>query len=336
MAHRNLVTGGAGFIGSHLVDHLLARGETVVVLDNLSSGRGENLAPCAKLVVGDIRDAELLRDLIRNVDSVFHLAALVSVQECVNKWDVGHAINLGGTIKLFQAAAEKKMFRSFMPPRPRFMVTNPDPIVARQAIPLLFLLWRGQAELRAPSPGNGRNPRPVFGRLAFFNVYGPRQDPASPYAGVISKFCGNRLANRPHMIYGDGLQSRDFIYVSDIVEGLILARAHAQGIAGAKAFNLCTGVGTNLVDLVDQIDTVAGRGASPVAYADARGGYPHVRRKWYARSYGTGFHRTHTHMRRPWVALAFAYDKGSERKFASPSLEVPAQDLLESDSKLAE
>lgn len=273
MAHRNLVTGGAGFIGSHLVDHLLARGETVVVLDNLSSGRGENLAPCAKLVVGDIRDAELLRDLIRNVDSVFHLAALVSVQECVNKWDVGHAINLGGTIKLFQAAAEKE---------------NVPVVYASSAAIYGDQSGSDCCETSYPAPlspygadklsceHQARAMAEIHGLcsvgLRFFNVYGPRQDPASPYAGVISKFCGNRLANRPHMIYGDGLQSRDFIYVSDIVEGLILARAHAQGIAGAKAFNLCTGVGTNLVDLVDQIDTAAGRGASPVAYADARGG----------------------------------------------------------------
>src|SRR5690606_8351521 len=108
--------------------------------------------------------------------------------------------------------------------------------------------------------------------LRFFNVYGPRQDAASPYAGVISKFCANRRADRPHVIFGDGQQSRDFIYVGDVVEGLLRAGDLAGRQGGASIFNLCTGVETSLLELARAIDGLAGRGASAARHEPARSG----------------------------------------------------------------
>ncbi len=270
-----LVTGGAGFIGSHLVDRLIAAGEKVVVLDNLSTGKRENLPPEAKLVVGDITDTDLVRELVGAADSVFHLAALVSVQESINDWSLGHRINLMATIDVLQAAATAG--------------TGPVPVVYASSAAIYG--DRSGAACRETSL-----PRPIspYGAdklgcehqalaaaeihqlpsvgLRFFNVYGPRQDPKSPYAGVISRFCANRLDDGAHTVFGDGGQSRDFIYVGDIVEGLIRARDHARSHAQASVFNLCTGIETTLLGLAAEIDNVAGRGATPVIHAPARAG----------------------------------------------------------------
>lgn len=272
---KTLVTGGAGFIGSHLVDRLVAAGEQVIVLDNLSSGRRGNLPPQAELVMGDITDEARVRDLVNRAGSVFHLAALVSVQECIKDWALGHRVNLGATIGLFQAAARARPGgvpvvyassaavygdRSGSDCRES---ARPAPISPYGADKLgCEHQARAMAEIyRLRSVG-----------LRFFNVYGPRQDPSSPYAGVISRFCANRLADRPHAVFGDGRQSRDFIYVADIVEGLLAARTHAETRAGAAVFNLCTGVETTLTGLASEIDRVAGRGATPILHADPRAG----------------------------------------------------------------
>lgn len=275
MTCRTLVTGGAGFIGSHLVDRLVAAGERVVVLDNLSSGKAGNLPPQAELIVGDVTDEALIRDLVNGADSVFHLAALVSVQECIRDWSLGHRVNLDATIGLFHAAAK----------------TQPGGIPVVYASSAAVYGDRSgsachETSLPAPISPYGADKLgcehqalamaeihglPSVG-LRFFNVYGPRQDPSSPYAGVISRFCANRLGDNPHTVFGDGQQSRDFIYVADIVEGLVRARAHAQTQPGAAVFNLCTGVETTLVSLAAEIDGVAGRGRTPITHAPSRSG----------------------------------------------------------------
>lgn len=273
MTRRTLVTGGAGFIGSHLVDRLVIAGEQVVVLDNLSSGKRENLPPQAELIVGDITDDVLVGDLVNGADSVFHLAALVSVQECIRDWTLGHRINLGATIRLFHAATKARpggvpvVYASSAAVYGDRSGSNccesslPAPISPYGADKLgCEHQARGMAEIhRLRSVG-----------LRFFNVYGPRQDPRSPYAGVISRFCANRLADSPHTVFGDGGQSRDFIYVADIVEGLVRARAHAEAQGGATVFNLCTGNETTLTGLASEIDSVAGRGSTPIIHADPR------------------------------------------------------------------
>ncbi|WJS85328.1 NAD-dependent epimerase/dehydratase family protein [Paracoccus sp. TOH] len=275
MTHRTLVTGGAGFIGSHLVDRLVATGEQVIVLDNLSSGKSKNLPPQADLVEGDVIDDVLVKDLMQSVDSVFHLAALVSVQECIKDWNLGHRVNLGATVRLLDAAA--KVRPSGVPvvyaSSAAVYGDNSGAGCSESSLPAPISPYGAdklscEHQARAMAAIHGL---PSVG-LRFFNVYGPRQDPQSPYAGVISRFCANRLANSPHTVFGDGQQSRDFIYVSDIVDGLIRARAYAKNRANASVFNLCTGVETTLVGLASHIDGVTGRSATPIIHAAARSG----------------------------------------------------------------
>lgn len=276
MKRKALVTGGAGFIGSHLVDRLLANGEDVVVLDNLSSGNRDNLSPEARFVEDDILNESVVAELVSEADSVFHLAALVSVQACIDEWDFGHKVNCTGAMQLFRIVANAGRER----PRPLVYASSaaiygdrsgstcsegdlPNPISPYGADKLAC---EHQARTMAVIHGL----RSVG--LRFFNVYGPRQDPRSPYAGVISKFCANRAADSAHTIFGDGAQSRDFIYVDDVVDGLLKARAFAAAQSDASVFNLCTGHETTLMDLVTAVDDVADRGESVVRHAEARAG----------------------------------------------------------------
>lgn len=275
MTQRTLVTGGAGFIGSHLVDRLVAAGEQVVVLDNLSSGKRENLPPQAELIVGDITDGALVDELVKEADSVFHLAALVSVQECIKNWDFGHQVNLGATIRLFDAAAKVR-------------AAGVPVIYASSAAVYGDRSGSSCCEVNLPAPispygadklaceHQARAMAAIHNLLSvglrFFNVYGPRQDPRSPYAGVISRFCANRLANDPHIVFGDGQQGRDFIYVSDVVEGLIRARTFATRRKRAGVFNLCTGIETTLLELAAAIDNIAGGASTSIIHAEARAG----------------------------------------------------------------
>ncbi|RJE84152.1 NAD-dependent epimerase/dehydratase family protein [Paracoccus onubensis] len=272
MTRKTLVTGGAGFIGSHLADRLLADGEEVVILDNLSSGARENVPAGARLVEGDILDTELVADLVRDVDSVFHLAALVIVQECIRNWDLGHQINLGGTIGLFRAAAAKGIPVVYA--SSAAIYGNRSGSECREdSLPMPISPYGAdklgcEHQARAMAEIHGLR----SAGLRFFNVYGPRQDPRSPYAGVISKFCANRAADTPHTVFGDGLQSRDFIYVGDIARGLVSARNRAADSGGASVYNLCTGSEKTLLDLAKEIDSVAGRGTTEITHVKPRAG----------------------------------------------------------------
>ena len=267
------MTGGAGFIGSHLVARLLAAGDRVTVLDDLSSGQAANLPPEVRLVQGCVLDTALLDSVLAGVDLVVHLAARVSVQLCITDWMAAHRINLGGTIAVLQAARRAGPVPVVYASSAAVYGNHDDSPCAETDVPRPISPYaadklgcehqaRAMAEIHAlPSVG-----------LRFFNVYGPRQDPRSPYAGVISKFCANRLADDPHTVFGDGQQSRDFIYVADIVEGLIRARTHAESKGGAAVFNLCTGVETTLIGLAAEIDTVSGRAPLPITHAEPRAG----------------------------------------------------------------
>lgn len=273
LGRKTLVTGGAGFIGTHLVHRLIASGDQVVVLDDLSSGRADHLDPRARLVRGDIADADLVASLLAGVDCVFHLAALVSVQACIGDWLAAHRVNLGSTIQLFQAArAAGNIPVVYASSAAVYGDAGPGICVETQPpVPISpygadKLACEHQARAMAEIHG-----LPSVG-LRFFNVYGPGQDAASPYAGVISRFAANRLAGRPHTVFGDGGQSRDFIHVRDVVEGLLRARDRTGTQPGAAVFNLCTGRRTTLLDLAAEIDRVAGRGSLPIAHAPARTG----------------------------------------------------------------
>ncbi|HUA78619.1 MAG TPA: NAD-dependent epimerase/dehydratase family protein [Acetobacteraceae bacterium] len=253
-----LVTGGCGFIGSHLCEALLAGGHSVRVLDDLSSGKRENLPPGAGLIEGNVGDPATVREALAGVAGCFHLAAIASVERGVREWLATHLTNLGGTVTLFDAIA---------------MVGTPIPVVYASsaavygepaALPLAedaekrplsaYGADKYGSELHAAVATHVHR-IPTVG-LRFFNVYGPRQDPHSPYSGVVSIFA-ERLARRlPVTIYGDGGQTRDFVFVADVVRALTAAMKRLP--PGAPVFNVCTGVGVSVRELAERIGVVCG------------------------------------------------------------------------------
>lgn len=276
---RFVVTGGAGFIGSHLVDALIAGGHAVTVIDDLSTGRRDNLSSAARLIEASISDADCLQNAVAGAAGVFHLAARVSVQDCIENWLAGHADNLVGTINVFAAAraagcpvvyASSAAVYGDCSGRICDETMKEAPISPYGADKLAC-----EHQARAFAAIHGL---PSMG-LRFFNVYGPRQDPSSPYAGVISRFIDNACQGRAHLVFGDGLQSRDFIEVADVVAGLLAGMDHLRGqVAANRAgcadiVNLCTGRATSLLDLIAAIDGVAGgQGKTGINHAAPRAG----------------------------------------------------------------
>lgn len=255
-----LVTGGCGFIGSHLVEALLRRGDTVRVLDDLSSGKRSNIPGEVDLIVGDIADSQVVADAVAGVAGIFHLAAIASVERCRQDWLGCHRTNLTGTIAIFEAAgrlgsgspipvvyASSAAVYGDQSQMPLSESTVPRPLSAYGADKLACELNGNVAWLvhRVPNVG-----------LRFFNVYGPRQDPSSPYSGVIAIFASSIAARRDIRIFGDGRQTRDFIYVADVVTHLVSAMATLR--QGARVFNVCTGHGTSITELATAISELAG------------------------------------------------------------------------------
>jgi UDP-glucose 4-epimerase len=249
---RFLVTGGCGFIGSHLASALIARGDQVRILDDLSTGHRANLAPGAELVVGDVADAGTVRSAMAGMDGCFHLAAIASVERGVQEWLATHRVNLSGTIAVFDAAralgglpvvyASSAAVYGEQETLPITEDAPPRPLSA-------YGVDKLGCELHARVAGHVHGV-PTLG-LRFFNVFGPRQDPRSPYSGVISIFCDRLVAGEPLTIYGDGFQTRDFIPVADIVAGLLAGMRHAS--TAAPVLNLCTGRATSVLDLAAAI-----------------------------------------------------------------------------------
>ena len=271
--NRVLVTGGAGFIGSHLVDQLLAAGEEVFVLDDLSSGVAANLDPRVRFLPGDVTDPHQVARAVEGVTSVFHLAARVSVRECITDWAGSHRVNLGGTMNLLQAAAAAGNV-PVVYASSAAVYGDHGPTPCREDDCAAPMSPYGADKLACEHQARAMaavHALPSVG-LRLFNVYGPRQLAASPYAGVIARFVANRRADLPHTVFGTGLQSRDFLHVSDVVAALLAARAYACTKGGAAVFNVCTGVETTLLALTEVIDRVAGRGRTPVAYAPPQSG----------------------------------------------------------------
>lgn len=269
-----LVTGGCGFIGSHLVDALLTRGDGVRVLDDLSSGKRENLARAACLTVGDVRDAGAVRAAMDGVDGCFHLAAIASVQRGNEDWAGTHAVNLTGAINVFDAARRAKggapipvVYASSaavygdVATMPLSEAGTVRPISAYGADKLGCELHGRVGGLVHGVPNIG---------LRFFNVFGPRQDPKSPYSGVISIFAGRLVAGHELTVFGDGGQVRDFIHVGDVVGALLAAMAKADARA-PEVFNVCTGRETSVLALAKLISEL--HGVKPrIVFAPARSG----------------------------------------------------------------
>ena len=226
---RVCVTGGAGFIGSHLVDQLVLRGDEVVVLDDFSTGRHENLNSNAMLIEGSITDAAAVQDAVAGCDLVYHLASRVSVEESLAKPDLYHAITALGTKTVAELAPCRVVLASSC------AVYGDQTVPIEEDAPCAPRSPYAQAKLDAEAF--------VDVSLRFFNVYGPRQRDDSPYSGVIAKFLAT-LDHSPPTIFGDGLQTRDFVYVSDVVNALLLAGDVESGI-----FNIGTGIETNLIEL---------------------------------------------------------------------------------------
>ena len=265
------VTGGCGFIGSNLTDALIAAGHEIVVLDNLSSGKTENLHPKAKLIVGDICDPQAVEEAMKGVDGCFHLAAIASVQKSNEEWALTHQTNLTGTINIFEAAARAKngkavpvMFASSAAIYgdnacvPLSEAERPGPITAYGADKLGCELHGRIANLVHKVPNYG---------FRFFNVYGPRQDPKSPYSGVISIFADRILNQQTVHIFGDGSQTRDFIYVGDVIRFLMSGMRHCK--IDHDIFNVCTGIQTTVKELAGTMINIADRDPG-IEYTPAR------------------------------------------------------------------
>jgi UDP-glucose 4-epimerase len=254
-----LVTGGAGFIGSHLCEALLARGDTVRVLDDLSTGRRENLPGGVTLIVGDVADADAVGQAMSGVDGCFHLAAVASVEKSVTDWLGTHRANLTAGITVFEAIRRQGSRIPVVYASSAAVYGNPVAVPIAETAPCTPLSAYGadkygcELHARVASHVHGI---PTVG-LRLFNVYGPRQDPKSPYSGVISIFCQRIGAGAPVTIFGDGGQTRDFVYVADVVKALLAAMALRP--ADAPVFNVCTGLPTSVAALARLIAEQAGR-----------------------------------------------------------------------------
>jgi UDP-glucose 4-epimerase len=268
-----LVTGGCGFIGAHLCRSLLADGNQVRVIDDLSTGRRDNLPDGVEFFEGDISDQYCLDAGLAGIDGCFHLAAVASVARGVADWLGTHRVNLRGAIVLFDAIARLPGGRrppvvyassaavyGDARPLPLDEATEKRPLSAYGADKYATELHAGVATHVHGIPTVG---------LRFFNVYGPRQDPASPYSGVISIFCERLRTGRAIDVFGDGGQTRDFVYVADAVAALRAAMRVMP--AGAPAFNVCTGHATSIRALAGTIGAL--RSVRPeLVFRPARGG----------------------------------------------------------------
>ena len=253
-----LVTGGAGFIGSHIVSALLEQGASVRVLDNFSTGKRENIEELTQrfgsdrleVVEGDIRDASAVGEAVRGIDILFHEAAFVSVAQSMEEPQNCFDINLTGTSLLFDAARKAGVRRG--------VVASSAAVYGEsEAMPLVE-----EASLQQKSPyAVSKRVNEMYAELftnefgfevtalRYFNVYGPRQRPDSMYAAAVPIFVRRLLDGKPVTIFGDGGQTRDLVNVRDVVRANLIASEHPN--AAGKIFNVCTGIETRLLDLLE-------------------------------------------------------------------------------------
>ncbi|MBI2806380.1 MAG: SDR family oxidoreductase [Planctomycetes bacterium] len=268
-----LVTGGAGFIGSHLVEHLVAGGWKVRVLDNLSTGKANNLSHLASridFIQGSINDFSILKPAVAGCEVVFHLAALPSVARSLVDPMTTHDVCATGTLSVLDAARQMGVRRvvyaassSAYGGTPGALRVETDPIAPLSP----YASSKLAGELYCQSFTN------VYGletaRLRFFNVFGPRQDARSPYTGVIALFIAAMLEGKRPIVQGDGLQSRDFTYVENAVQAVVNA-ADAPDASG-KVYNIGNGETTTILDLVRRLNEILGADLVPI-HAPARAG----------------------------------------------------------------
>ncbi|MCG8909165.1 MULTISPECIES: NAD-dependent epimerase/dehydratase family protein [unclassified Pseudomonas] len=266
-----LITGGAGFIGSHLADALLAQGFAVRVLDDLSTGKRENLDGRVELIVGDVADEAALRGAVSGCQGVVHLAAIASVQASVEDPVGTHRANFIGTLNLCEAMRQEGIQRVLFASSAAVYGQNgegsaiDEDVVKAPLTPYAADKLASEYYLDFYRREHGLEPA-IF---RFFNVYGPRQDPSSPYSGVISIFARRAEQGLPITVFGDGEQTRDFIYVGDLVKLLVTALL-ADEVA-ESAINVGLDQSTSLNQLLAEIGKLTG-GLPDITYRPARHG----------------------------------------------------------------
>lgn len=272
-----LVTGGAGFIGSHIVGALLQQGASVRVLDNFSTGKRENLEAAGagrtnllEVIEGDLRDPARVAEAVRDVEVAFHEAAFVSVPASMQQPGECFDVNVQGTCLLFEAARKAGVRR--------VVIASSAAVYGDcSALPLTeselprplspYAASKSADELYASTYTRAFGLEVVA--LRYFNVYGPRQRPDSMYAAAVPIFIRCRLDGKPVTIFGDGGQTRDLIFVGDVVRANLIAAAHPA--APGEAFNICTGRETRILDLVEVLDELCPGAPGPV-FAELRSG----------------------------------------------------------------
>ena len=261
----HLVTGGAGFIGSHLVESLVRQGRRVRVLDDFSTGLRTNLAhvePAPEIIEGDVADAAVIGRAVQGVGVIFHMAALASVQLSIEAPAETHRVCASGTLHVLDAARRAGV-RRVVYAASSSAYGIPAGEVQTERDPLAPLSPYAAAKLAGELYAQSFSA--AFGletvRLRFFNIFGPRQRADSPYSGVIALFAAALSAGRTPTIYGDGLQTRDFTFVTDVVQALTRA-AQTPGISG-RVYNIGTGRGTSVLDLVAALNRQLGTNIAP-------------------------------------------------------------------------
>ncbi len=268
-----LVTGGAGFIGSHLTEGLLKAGNQVVVLDDLSTGRESNLAAVrsqVNLIQGSITDPKAVAEAVKGVEVIFHLAALPSVQRSVEAPVLSHEACATGTLNVLEAARHAGVRRVVYAASSSAYGDTPGALrVETDAIaplsPYAAAKLAGEHYCKAFTASYGLETV----RLRFFNIFGPRQDPKNPYTGVIALFIDAMSRGKQPIIFGDGLQSRDFTYVLNATQAVMKAADAPKAIG--KVYNIGVGGNTTLLDLINGLNELLGKSIKPI-FQPARAG----------------------------------------------------------------
>ena len=267
---RYLITGGLGFIGGHLAHALCQAGHSVRILDDLSTGHRKNAPGTCEVQIGDVADPAAVAHAMTGMTGCFHLAAIASVERSNEVWAACHRVNLGGTVNILEAARDAGKVPVVYASSAAVYGEHPEgPLTEDSATRPLNAYGADKlgGEFHAAVAMRLHGVRTTA--LRFFNVYGPGQDPNSPYSGVISIFGQRIMAGEPVVIHGDGRQCRDFVYVGDVVHYLVAAMATAS--THPLILNVCTGRATSIRVLFDVLCDVLGRQV-PITRGAARAG----------------------------------------------------------------
>jgi UDP-glucose 4-epimerase len=262
-----LVTGGCGFIGSHIVEGLVKEDYKVRILDNLSTGKVENLASIdtdkIDIRVSDVTDRSAVDAAVEGCEYVFHEAAVVSVPKSLEDPVGTGRVNYGGTLNILEAARKHHVRRVVFAGSAAVYGDEPT-LPKKESMQPCPITPYGVDKLASECMGHvyARNFGVEFVSLRYFNVFGSRQDPSSPYSGVISIFYNQILQGTAPTIYGDGLQSRDFVHVADVVRANLMVMKHPK--ASAKTFNVGRGVATNLLEIIKEINDLTEQTLQPI------------------------------------------------------------------------